>query len=846
MTAKGRDLPTRRLWRRWAGYSLRRKLWLSFVVVALVAVGTVSLFNLLVLRSQLTADVGRNLSQLAASQGQGVGDVLVRRVDALQALSVNRVLAEQLEQSNLPDESETATIVTRLQTLDNMPSDDPVIISALSQIMQSDVSQELLRFRNLFPANRHITVTNAFGGLEGTTDSASRFYVGDESWWQQAYRQGRGDVYIGRPYEPDELIIAVPIYGRGTQVVVGVLQATLPIDIFRPVLYSAFEDEPGQSVLYLPPDQLYLATADTAVVPASTWLTPDVATLDSTQNGVGQVTLDQQPGLAGLAPVGTADPGTRITIDQLQWQVLTYLPEDVALAPVNAALSTFVPAILVALVLSGLLVVPMAPFLTRPITNLTTVVRHAGRGNWGETVPVETDDEIGQLTVTYNHMSLKLAETMADLQQRNDMLETSAQVARAASVSLDLDVVLKTTVERISTQFGFYFVAVFLYEEAEDTAVLREASGDIGAYLKNQPYYFTADSPLPVGRVLNSRHPYILSDLQELAAQGNRHHNLLTTRAEAALPLTVGDTLLGVLDVHSTDPSPFSDDIVNLLTTLADQIAIAVQHAHLYGNQRRTAEKLAEADRLKSEFLATMSHELRTPLNSIIGFSKIILNGLDGPLTEQQTEDIEVIHRNGRHLLHLINQILDFSKLGAGKLDLAQEPVDLGPVLEEAEQSLRGLLEEKPVRVTVWIPEERFVVLGDAMRLRQVVLNLVSNAAKFTEEGHIGLELRFTATTAVVKVRDTGIGIPPDRLEMIFEDFTQVDSSDSRAFGGTGLGLPITKKIVELHGGDINVQSEYGRGSTFWVTLPLAQNQSQALSVSTSATHRYAIVPEHS
>ena len=234
-----------------------------------------------------------------------------------------------------------------------------------------------------------------------------------------------------------------------------------------------------------------------------------------------------------------------------------------------------------------------------------------------------------------------------------------------------------------------------------------------------------------------------------------------------------------------------------------------------------TAERLKEVDRLKSQFLANMSHELRTPLNSIIGFSRVILKGIDGPITNMQRQDLEAIYNSGQHLLGLINDILDISKIEAGKMELSFEPVDLAEVIRGVMSTAVALVKDKPVELQQSVPEDLPTIIADGRRIRQVLLNLVSNAAKFTDEGFIRVEVQADEEFVTISVADSGIGIPQEKLPKIFEAFTQVDSSPSRKYGGTGLGLTISKSFVELHGGRIWAESEVGKGSTFYITLPI-------------------------
>jgi signal transduction histidine kinase len=243
-------------------------------------------------------------------------------------------------------------------------------------------------------------------------------------------------------------------------------------------------------------------------------------------------------------------------------------------------------------------------------------------------------------------------------------------------------------------------------------------------------------------------------------------------------------------------------------------------------------KKLKEADRLKSEFVATISHELRTPLNSIIGFTKLILNEIDGPLNELQRTDLTVIYTSSQHLLNLVNDILDLSKIAAGKMELHKEMLDFNEIVVGVMATTLALVGDKDIELIDEVEEDLPTVYADRMRIRQVILNLMSNAVKFTEEGSITLRAkriteeveldgrRRTMPFILCSVTDTGIGIVEKDIPIVFEEFRQLDASASRQAEGTGLGMPISKRLVEMHGGRLWVESKVGVGSTFCFTLP--------------------------
>jgi signal transduction histidine kinase len=241
-------------------------------------------------------------------------------------------------------------------------------------------------------------------------------------------------------------------------------------------------------------------------------------------------------------------------------------------------------------------------------------------------------------------------------------------------------------------------------------------------------------------------------------------------------------------------------------------------------------EQIREADRLKSEFVATISHELRTPLNTIIGFAKFMLNGMAGPVNEMQRTDLTAIYSSGQHLLALVNDILDLSKIEAGKVTLDKERLDIHEITAGIISSAIALIGEKPVELREEIASDVPPIFADRHRVRQIILNLVSNAAKFTERGRIILRVKPVAENGrrfiLCEVEDTGIGISPEHTAIIFEPFRQLDSSSGRRAQGTGLGLPISRRLAELHGGRLWVKSELGTGSTFYCLLPVEDTPS--------------------
>jgi GAF domain-containing protein/DNA-binding response OmpR family regulator/HAMP domain-containing protein len=419
-------------------------------------------------------------------------------------------------------------------------------------------------------------------------------------------------------------------------------------------------------------------------------------------------------------------------------------------------------------------------------------------------------------------VALENALLYEEAQRQARRIQTAAEIARIVVSVLDVEELLQQAVDLIRQRFDYYYVGAFLVDPSGEWAVLRAGTGEAGRRMVAQGHRLRVGGESMIGQACARRQPVIAQDVSEAEA---RYVNPLLpdTRAEMALPLIVGDRVLGALTIQADRPHAFSPQDLAVLGIVADSLAVALQNAMLYEEQKRTAERLRELDRLKTQFIANMSHELRTPLNSIIGFSRVILKGIDGPLTEAQRQDLTAIYNAGQHLLGLINDILDLSKIEAGRMELQFSEVDMREIIRGVMSTAVGLTRDKPIELRQEVPEDLPPVWADAQRARQVLLNLVSNAAKFTDQGFIAVRAWADESFVTIAVQDTGIGIPREKQEEIFQEFTQVESGTTRRYGGTGLGLAIARRLVELMGGRIWVESEVGKGSTFFFTLPRAR-----------------------
>ena len=423
-----------------------------------------------------------------------------------------------------------------------------------------------------------------------------------------------------------------------------------------------------------------------------------------------------------------------------------------------------------------------------------------------------------------------------DLTRSVGELRALGDVGRTLSSTLDLDTVLQTIVTRASQLAGTDACSVFEYDEVAEVFRLRASSYRDPGEAETLDAIGRA-TPIPKGqgvasRAAASRQPVQVSDI---AVEGSYESPIRGPlmragyRAILTVPLFLEERVIGALGVSRKTPGEFAPEIVRLLTTFATQSALAIQNARLFREIADKSRLLEAASRHKSEFLANMSHELRTPLNAILGFSEVLSERMFGEVNEKQAEYLQDILSSGRHLLSLINDILDLSKVEAGRLELELGRFHLPTALDNVLTLVRGRAMRHEITLTQTVDERLGDIVADERKVKQILLNLLSNAVKFTPEGgRVGLSATAAEGVLTIAVTDTGVGIAPEDQAAIFEEFRQVGLDDARRQEGTGLGLTLAKKFVELHGGRIWLQSQVGQGSTFSFTLPIRLDQTGA------------------
>jgi signal transduction histidine kinase len=517
----------------------------------------------------------------------------------------------------------------------------------------------------------------------------------------------------------------------------------------------------------------------------------------------------------------------------LGWFVLVEQPLAEAFGPIRASILRTVVVALLGIALAAVASLLLARRMARPIQALQVGAARIGAGELTHRIDVRTGDEVEALAQEFNQMAAQLQESYAGLERKveertrelREALErqtATAEILRVISRSpTDVQPVLDAVAESAARLCGANDVLI----ERLDGDGLRMV-----AHFGSLPV--RPGGPLPISRrravgcaVLDRQVVHVHDMLEEHARDrfpdSAEIQERVGFRTLLCVPLLREDTAIGVIVMRRMTVQPFTDQQIELITTFADQAAIAIENVRLFQELEEKTRQLEVANRHKSEFLANMSHELRTPLNAVIGFSEVLLERMFGELNPKQDEYLQDIMASGRHLLSLINDILDLSKIEAGRMELELTAFELPVAIENALIVVRERAARHGVRLAVAVETGVGTVVADERKIKQVLLNLLSNGIRFTPEGgQVAVRASPADGVTEVSVSDTGIGIAAGDQEAIFEEFRQVGTDYARKREGTGLGLTLARRFVELHGGKIWVKSEVGQGSTFTFTIP--------------------------
>jgi signal transduction histidine kinase/CheY-like chemotaxis protein len=548
-------------------------------------------------------------------------------------------------------------------------------------------------------------------------------------------------------------------------------------------------------------------------------------------------------------------------IASLGWVVFVEQPLGEAFAPLQASIVRSVVLFVLGLALSVLASVVLARRMVAPIRVLQEGAARIGAGDLGHRIEVRTGDELqalgeefnrtaGQLQESYSGLEQKVEARTRELSQALEEVRALGEVGRAVSSSLELETVLTTIVSHAVQICGAAGGAIYEYDEATEEFHLRATEGLPEQYLEIARHAPARKGEGATGRLAITPEPIEIPDIAVPGAYESRLKDALVRtghRALLAVPLLREGRVMGSLIVFRKTAGAFGPDVVNLLQTFATQSALAIQNARLYREIEDKGRQLEIASRHKSQFLANMSHELRTPMNAIIGVTEMLLEDAQALGQQDQIEPHERILRAGKHLLALINDILDLSKIEAGRMELHLESFAIAPLVEDVVTTIRPLAEKNGNRVVLECSADLGTMRADAMRVRQALLNLGSNAGKFTERGRVTLTAARRRDDGrdwiTFAVSDTGIGMTAEQMARLFEEFTQADASTTRRYGGTGLGLAISRRFCRMMGGDITVESAPGQGSTFTIRLPAEVRAAEAATDGAEARRALAPVP---
>ena len=558
----------------------------------------------------------------------------------------------------------------------------------------------------------------------------------------------------------------------------------------------------------------------------------DLSHLPHVRAAAGKRALDE-PAMISIDLAGTPLLTSFASIESLGWNVFVEQPVSEVYARLNASILRTAALLIAGLVISALAALALARGMVRPIRTLDEGARRIGAGELDKTIEIRTGDELEALADQFNRMSERLRESYAGLERKvsertqelTNSLEQQTAISEILSVisssPTDVQPVFEAVASAAARLCGSDDGSVFLVDNDTVRAV---------AQIGNMPAV-PADERIPIsrgsvmGRAILDRVPVGIADS---LAEGDefpdsyRYSARFGNRSVLAVPLLHEDRAVGAILLRRTQVRPFDEKQVTLLKTFAAQAAIAIQNVRLFNEIQETSRQLEAANRHKSEFLANMSHELRTPLNAIIGFSEVLLERMFGEMNVKQEDYLNDIHTSGEHLLSLINDILDLAKVEAGRMELNIGRFDLPSVIGNALTLVRERAVRHRVALSSEIDPHLAEMTADERKVKQILLNLLTNAVKFTPEGgSVKVMARLLGETIEVAVSDTGVGIAPADQALVFDEFRQVGTDYMRKSEGTGLGLALTRKFVELHGGAMRLESEPGKGSTFSFTIPI-------------------------
>lgn len=661
--------------RNFSSYALRSKLVIAFVAVATIALGTLAIITASTNRTRTLQTVGQSLTAETASRAIAVGETLSKELQSLQAFSLNKTIQDRTEAASASyAETSPTTIEAEINRLDEQwrvahsadNNNDPLV----RKVLNDPISSELNEYRLAFPENAEVFITDRYGANVGSTNRTSDFFQGDEEWWQAAYNNGRGAVFIGEPAYDESIdnyasIIAIPIYAHATQEVVGVIRTTLELGALTSILDIVNVGKTGRIELYVS-NGLKLSAAGGELTPGE----PNALALSSNTPTYIEGEYEGIPSLISRAPVTALDSNKSAIINQLNWSLVARqdLSESLTLVREQTQATTLISLLLLGLAAASAFFA--SQILAKPIQNLTSITEKIAAGELDTRAVITTQDEVGLLANSFNQMADKLQESLSGLEIRVAERTADLEIARIQSekrasqlVSIgeitklinreqqQLDSLLPLITRLVSERFGFYHTGIFLVDETKQYAVLKAANSEGGRNMLKRGHKLEVGASGIVGYVTKNGTSRIALDVG-LDAVYFDNPDLSGTRSEMALPLKIRDNIIGALDVQSENPGAFTDEDANILSILADQIAIAIENARLLESAEQSLSELKTlyGERLQEGWLA-FSHD-----EALVGYQHSLSGSvqLTNPVITDEIQqtmnrgDLLVFHADGK------------------------------------------------------------------------------------------------------------------------------------------------------------------------------------------------------
>jgi signal transduction histidine kinase len=647
-------------------------------------------------------------------------------------------------------------------------------------------------------------------GTDFSRDRSFAETVARGVWFSPAYYRGDSEPFM---------TVAMAHSGRNA----GVTVAEINLSFLGELIGSVQAGRSGYAYVVGPVGRL-LMHSDPKLIPRDAEFTklPQVEAARTAQSIVLGRDPEDRRVLTAFAP-----------IPRMNWFVFVEQPLWQALAPVRDLLLRLAWLLVMGLIVAVIAGMILARRMIGPIRALQTGASRLGASDFSHRIEVRTGDELEALADQFNRMAEQLRESYSRLEQKveertRDLaqsvreLKALEEVGRAVASSLDVQAVLATIVTRAVELAQADGGAIYNYDAATGRFYLGEAHGLSQSLLEAIRTLRIDEADSQMGEAARRQEPVLIPDLAQMPNYPLRTVTLAAGFNSAlVVPLVGPEGTVGALVVQRKGKGAFPPSTVGLMQTFAHQSVLAMHNAQLFHELEEKGRQLTIANEHKSQFFANMSHELRTPLNAVLGYAELLVDGLYGELPDKANEVLERVQINGKHLLGLINDVLDLSKLEAGQLKLSLDDYSMQSIVDSVVATTGSLAEAKGLSMKKAVADGLPLGHGDERRLTQVLLNLVGNAIKFTDTGEVEISAHAVNGTFDVAVRDTGPGIAPQDQIRIFEDFQQVDNTSTRLKGGTGLGLAIARRFVEMHGGSLTVESSLGIGSTFHIRVPV-------------------------